>query len=173
MLQIRKGVFETNSSSSHSIVVTKEPKNVGVVHNSWHVHSDGEMSFYDFDLSFGRSFDILADWYGRLRYYIAEFIEGEGEELDRLTEICRKHIDGFDHFEFPIYTWDDTVDYGNIDHQSAGLLRHVLSDQNISPEDFIFNDRYIVIVDGDEYNIFDTFQRTPMYNPDNVQEVYG
>ena len=76
MIYIRKGVFETNSSSSHSIVMTKADKPIkDMVNPDWHVDNDGVMDFwYEPDLDFGRSpFDLLTDWYGRLRYCIAYY----------------------------------------------------------------------------------------------------
>lgn len=174
MLNIRRGVFETNSSSSHSIVMTNKEHKIEQVDPGWRIRDDGELWFNWYEeLHFGRTpFELLTDWYGRLRYYIAEFIDGEGPELDELTEICRKRIDGFDHFKFPVNTWDDTIDYGYVDHQSSGMLRNFIGNHNLSAEDFIFNDQYIIVIDGDEYNVFDTLQKTPMYNADNVMEVY-
>lgn len=167
MIQIRKGVFETNSSSSHSIVMMKTDKPKETPVKSGWVYQ-GELPFWDYDLEFGRApFDLLTDWVGRLRYCIAA-----GYDIDELTEMCRRRVSGFDHFELPKDPWGKKkYNTGYIDHQSIGVLESALKKFNVSLEEFIFNDRFIIVIDGDEYCVFDHLAKTEMFNTDAVKEI--
>lgn len=172
MINIRRGTFETNSSSSHSLVVFKESK-AAADDESWRFNGDGELHFYGpYELEFGRSpFELLTDWYGRLRYAIASF----PDRIEEIEAACYKNLPGLTAIKYPRERWDneDTPYYGYVDHQSAGLLESFLNMYNITLEEFIFNDKYMVVIDGDEYCIFDTLQHTPAWNKDGVEEVYG
>ena len=42
-------------------------------------------------------------------------------------------------------------DYGSVDHQSSGLLRRFLADNNLSLEDYLVRKDVCVVIDGDEY----------------------
>ena len=168
MLKIRNSVFETNSSSSHSIVVTKENQIQENVDPEWYMSDDGEIDFWsEDDLEFGRTpFDILNDWHGRLRYTIASMGE---THMDEIVSACKRHIPGFDHFKFPHSKWDDGGNVlGYVDHQSFGLLRHTLNAHHISVEDFIFNDKYLVIIDGDEYRVFDRLRDSLLFTDEEI-----
>lgn len=171
MIQIRNGVFETNSSSSHSIVVTKKDAPLGTVEGGWRMKDDGGYRIYNEDeLEFGRTpFDILCDWHHRLRYAIASLGESHIEEIE---DACRKHVPGFTCIELPQDRYGDGgVVCGYVDHQSFGLLRHLMESHNVSVEDFIFNDKYIVIIDGDEYCVFDRLCNTPLWKESAVDYV--
>ena len=69
---IRRGVFETNSSSMHSIVVTNNDiKNVSTKDYFWVWKSpcNSKISFWGSDIEFGRSpFDVLGTAYDKLKY---------------------------------------------------------------------------------------------------------
>lgn len=166
MIQIRNSVFETNSSSSHSIVVTKGEQFHDQVDPRYHVDDNGELKFwYSDDLEFGRSpFDVLCDWYGRLRYAIASFGK---DGLSEIEAACKRHLIGFDHFSFG-KNYDDEDDMGYVDHESSGLLSRTLRQHNISLDDFIFNDKYIVFIDGDEYCVFDRLRHSVLFNEDSI-----
>lgn len=178
MITIRKGVFETNSSSSHSIVLTKENHQSETIADSnmidggWRVNKDGIMDFWcEEDLEFGRSpFELLTDWYGRLRYAIASY-GNDKERLKDIEEICQRHIAGFVCFKFKKDRWDNQEYHGYVDHQSTGLLQAALKKHNTSLEDFIFNDKYIVVIDGDEYCVFDTLIKTDLFNNNAVEDI--
>ena len=64
MIKIRRSVFETNSSSSHSISIRKEGSYVTAEELEkmfrYKVDDKGELTFWDFQLEFGRSpFSVL------------------------------------------------------------------------------------------------------------------
>ena len=173
MLQIRNGVFETNSSSSHSIVVTKgNADNVNQDHG-WHINDNGICKIYDSeDLEFGRyPFDVLYTWYDRMRYAIASY--GDEEHFKEIENLCVQHIENLKQIVLPKDYSSDSNEketyYGWVDHQSSGLLQHFLDKNNVTLEEFLFNDNYIVIIDGDEYHIFDTLFQTHLIDRNNIK----
>lgn len=183
MLQIRQGVFETNSSSSHSIIIKKQDCPMeAVIDPEWHVYWDdrdennpnnGYIRFWRTeDLDFEREpFHFLVSWYDRLRYAIASNNTKEG--VERIREICSRRIKGFRGFSFPHDDWahEDEDYYGYVDHQSHGLLEHVLEHYQISLEEFIFNDRYVIVIDGDETQYFTVLVEQDLFNKDVVESI--
>lgn len=168
MIQIRPGVFETNSSSSHAIVVKKTAAST-FDPNDYHAR-DGEIIFYPHDLEFGWGFDILSTWYERLCYAIAS-LQDEQDMIETMQDACRKKFKKDIRFSFE-RNYHGGTDYGYIDHQSQGLLQHFLADRNISIEDFIFNDRYIVVIDNDNSASFFVTQETGLINESEIEKIY-
>lgn len=161
MKQIRRNVFETNSSSSHSLVITTDNEHYTreEINKNFYM-IDGIVRLWESSLEFYRSpFDMLVTFKDKLRYAIAS---SNGNLVDECREICKKYVDGFIDFEFDTkdYVWDSKVkDYvetdepipnygGTDDYQIEGWLKKY----NVSLEEFLTNKRYIVVVDGDEYN---------------------
>jgi len=171
MINIRHNVFETNSSSSHSLVVFKEP-NAAVDDQLWRLNDEGVLEIFDAgDLEFGRSpFELLIDWYRRLCYAIASC----PDKIEEIEAACYRNLPGLTAIKYPKERWIGMGGpyYGYVDHQSAGLLEHFLKQHHISFDDFIFNNKYMVVIDGDEYCIFNTLRQTPAWNEDSVEEVY-
>ena len=162
MKQIRRNVFETNSSSSHSLVITTDNEHYTreEINKNFYVTKKGIVRLWESSLEFYRSpFDMLVTFKDKLRYAIAS---SNGNLVDDCREICKKYVDGFTDFEFDTkdYVWDSEVkDYvetdepipnygGTDDYQIEGWLKKY----NVSLEEFLTNKRYIVVVDGDEYN---------------------
>ena len=72
--QIRQGVFETNSSSMHSIVVKKtlEYYTKEEAEGEIHIRKSGKWTIYEDDLEFGRSpFEIIGSFKRKIHYAIA------------------------------------------------------------------------------------------------------
>ena len=162
MKQIRHNVFETNSSSSHSLVITTDNEHYTreEINDEFYLTKEGKVRLWESSLEFYRSpFDILATFKDKLRYAIAS---SNGNLVDECRKICKEYIDGFTDFEFDTkdYVWDSEVkDYveadepvpnygGTDDYEIEGWLKKY----NVSLEEFLTNKRYIVVVDGDEYN---------------------
>ena len=182
MLQIRQGVFETNSSSSHSIIIKKQDRPIEMVADpGWHMHmneedendpGNGIIRFHDNDLEFDRDpFHFLVSWYDRLAYAIASYHTKAA--VDSLREICKRRIQGFRDFEFPHDDCEEAGkdDYGFVDHQSRQLLEKVLDHYHISLEEFVFNNRYVVVIDGDEYQYFETLTEQEFFNRDAIEHI--
>ena len=169
MKQIRRNVFETNSSSSHSLVITTDDEH----YNREEINKDfymtnGIVRLWDSSLEFYRSpFDMLVTFRDKLRYAIAS---SNGNLVNQCRELCQKYVDGFVDFKFDKidYVWDSEVeDYvetddpipnygGTDDYQIEGWLKHY----NISLEEFLTNKRYIVVVDGDEYCVWSNIKNS-------------
>ena len=161
MIQIRDNTFETNSSSSHSLIITDfdgkytpEEMMRGVF-----LWNDNKDRMYDSDLEFYRSpFSLLATFESKSRYAIAA---SNGRLADEVEKIWYKHIPDFNGFKFDMHTeeydynkeeWVDLDEpkpiYGGTDdYQIEGWLKSY----NVNLEDFLTMRRYMVVVDGDEY----------------------
>lgn len=163
MKQIRRNVFETNSSSSHSLVITTDDEHYTreEINKNFYM-TDGIVRLWESSLEFYRSpFDMLVTFKDKLRYAIAS---SNGNLVDECREICKKYVDEFTDFEFDTkdYVWDSEVkDYveakspvpnygGTDDYQIEGWLKYY----NVSLEEFLTNKKYIVVVDGDEYCVW-------------------
>ncbi len=172
MINVRNGVFETNSSSCHSIVIKKGGgETPDKIDPDWRVYDDGDLYIYEDNIEFSRSpFDVLCDWYHKMCYAIASY---EEEGFDRIESLVIKHVNKVKFIRLPL-TWNDENQpvpyYGYVDHQSLGLLENFLRKNNVTLEDFIFNDKYIVIIDGDEYCIFEKLQDCGLLNKDAIEE---
>ena len=128
--QIRYGVFESNSSSSHCILITKNDK-LMTKDDMWHYGDsydnydeketvyayDNEWRIWSENLSFGRApFEILSSVESKARYALASYcgewsgytdeekVEKENEILDIINSVMPE-IDSidFDMKEIPIY----------------------------------------------------------------------
>lgn len=177
MKQIRRNVFETNSSSSHSLVITTDNEHYTrkEINKDFYM-TDGIVRLWESSLEFYRSpFDMLVTFKDKLRYAIAS---SNGNLVDECREICKKYVDGFIDFEFDTkdYVWDSEVkDYveadepvpnygGTDDYQIEGWLKKY----NVSLEEFLTNKRYIVVVDGDEYQIFDHIKKSGLFDTSKI-----
>lgn len=115
--QIRQGVFETNSSSMHSLTVIKRDEkytleeiledlylyddNTGDKKCVWHILLDDE-------LCFGRApFRAIATFEGKWRYACASLVhEYNDETYKELVTIAKKYIPNLKKIELPIRTFN-------------------------------------------------------------------
>lgn len=161
MIQIRDNTFETNSSSSHSLIITDfdgkytpEEMMKGI-----YLWNDNKDRMYESDLEFYRSpFSLLATFESKSRYAIAS---SNGRLADEVEKIWHKYIPNFNGFKFDMKTeeydydkkeWVDLDEpkpiYGGTDdYEIEGWLKSY----NVSLEDFLTMRRYMVVCDGDEY----------------------
>lgn len=170
---VRSSVFETNSSSMHSICINNGDTGNPFPDYEFYVSDkDGTIKIYDSDeLYFGRyPFALLATVYDKTKYAIASYGKERFEEIqdifaDAYNAINRETY--FSEFDMPKKTWDwetgkdlDTpvVEYGNIDHQSYGLLDRFLKKHKVTLKEFITNPKYVVVIDGDEYYTFQKYK---------------
>lgn len=68
--------------------------------------------------------------------------------------------------------WFDVMDFGGIDHQSAGLLQGFLKKYNISLEDFLVRKDIVVIIDNDNSCILSDMIEAGLVNMDNINIKY-
>ena len=158
MIKMRKNVFETNSSSEHSISFAKPEKNY-VLHDNLFIR-DGVL---EIELGqFGWGIDWYNDPYTKLQYALTMVYSGETPYTDDGTWDKSKEAfyktDGFNEIfnllhkkydieEIKIKSFD-----GYIDHNSCyGSLDDFLNDYNVTLEDFIFNPNVILNIDNDNH----------------------
>ena len=161
MIQIRDNTFETNSSSSHSLIITDfdDKYTPEEMMKGIYLWEDKETRMYESNLEFYRSpFSLLATFESKSRYAIAS---SQGHLADEVEKIWHKYIPNFNGFKFDMKTeeydydkkeWVDldepkTIYGGTDDYQIEGWLKSY----NVSLEDFLTMRRYMVVCDGDEY----------------------
>ena len=142
-ITIRSGVFETNSSSSHSICIRMDRDNLcidreNIVDNILNGRGEWKIT----GMYFGRSpFRYLAKFSEKVIYALANSID-----YREIEDIVKKHIPEFSGFKFVTESGcGQTDDY---------ILGAWLINNHVSLEDFLTKDSYFVICDGDEYCIF-------------------
>lgn len=180
MKQVRLNTFETNSSSSHSFVITDFEGRYSQEEIMKHVYlwNDGKVIMWESELEFGRSpFNFLNNFESKTRYAIAS---SDGRLVPQIVEVWKKYVPGFSHFEFhekyrvwnekkqeyvdadennPVYEYGYTDDY---------MIEGWLKKYNVSVEDFLTMKRYIIVVDGDEYQIWDKVRDSGLMDTSHI-----
>lgn len=178
--QVRRNVFETNSSSMHSLVISKEDRLLtkDELTNGMYINKDGVWDLWmDDDLYFGRSpFQCLATFESKVRYAIASLCGWRSNEEKRTTfekikSIVLEAIPECKDVKLPKdnYSEKEKVIYGSVDED---ILSGFLEKNNIALKDFLLNKKYIVIVDGDEYCIYKDLKKSGIINKDNIEKEY-
>lgn len=174
MKQIRKGVFETNSSSSHSIAVKKDKGMYsyeeivnsvfpGGIPNDWDgiIHIDGYRDMY-----FNWGWEVLKTFWAKARFALASYFREAGfydyeqkglkadeddypDEVKEIIALLKELLPGFKEIDFSSSNREGWYIYGDIDHQSAGLLQEYLGKKGVSLKDFLVNREYVVFIDND------------------------
>ena len=169
MRKIRYGIFETNSSSTHAIVVPKEVKEEG--YNAY--------DSLDHDYGFGREECRLCDsWDEKLAYAYMLLKDNNVEELDtfknQVIEVWEKLFGNKDYTPTPkdVFNYIDRDGsngdltgkdgflilkerYGNyVDHSCSlsnrDILNRLINDKEFVKR-FIFNRDSYITIGGDEY----------------------
>lgn len=162
---IRQGTFETNSSSSHSLVVKKQDEYFtdDEILNSVLINKEGQIQMSEYSLSFERSPNIPLFNFGRKLAYLIASYRNEKDVIVKIENLVKAIVPGCTGIKFPIssdWTSESTqIFYGYIDHQSDGLLRGYLTKNEISFKEFLTNKKYVVIIDGDEYGMWEWFKK--------------
>lgn len=149
MIKIRKNVFETNSSSMHSVALcnnkgyyTREE----IEEEREIVIRDNILVVKEEDSFFGWGFEVLTTFYQKLMYTIASLSTDDAliavqkvfPEVEEIKMIPQDNKNG----ELVKAT-------GSVDHQSYGTLQGFLEKQNIDIAEFLYNKKYMVIIDND------------------------
>lgn len=185
MIKIRKNVFETNSSSMHSLCVSKvsEYFTKEEMLTSCKL-SDGNIVINsEDDLCFDRyPFYILASFYDKLRYVIPSFCDQNAENATKesleksfseIINTVKEILPEIDGVVLPNSYYDeDEVSYGWIDHQSVGILRNYFEETDTSLKEFLTNKKYIIIVDGDEYEEWEKVKNSGIINVSIIESEY-
>ena len=166
MKQIRKSVFETNSSSMHSLVIQNEDIFDSSDSSSMYedptetiksnLRKNGKCRFWGEEWYFGRHpFRILDTFEEKFKYaYANEYKEND------LLPIIQKYVPECIGIEWPKH-------YGTDDQRLPSWLNKL----NVSLEEFLTNRRYIVICDGDEYYIWEDMKESGIIKTSNFKEM--
>ena len=138
--QIRQSVFETNSSSMHSLTIQgKDMVEFKVKTDElrpWNV-SYGE---------FGWGYDKLNTPEEKLSYLITEYQDDE-EMIDMINEALIEYTGSPLSIKIRRNDW---YPKGHIDHQSQGMIREYITDKQ-SIIDIVFNRECTIIIDNDNH----------------------
>ena len=169
MKKIRFGVFETNSSSTHTITINGKlkkdlPKSI---------FKGKSIVIRLEDCEFGWGFDFFTDAHNKLKYAIMMVIETEAGKCEKLEDVY--NLEGFktiksvvkediiledDKFCQKSFIRDDGSEHrylehsGYIDHQSREnykSLKDFLDDNEIDILNFIYNTNVDLIISNDNY----------------------
>lgn len=190
MKQIRRGCFETNSSSMHSLIIKKNDDypeieeledNVDIMRigdGSWVNENNANkinLHIYNNDIHYERTpFRVLNTFKNKLKYYIASECDSK-EDIDNVRDTL---MSIFNNIKTVDFTSSFNKDWGNGDYdqygyaQNYGYFGKTLKDKNISLKEFLTNNKYIVIVDGDEYQLLRSMFDSGLINTREIQEIF-
>lgn len=139
---IRRGTFETNSSSTHSYTMREESCDEKLV-NSINI-----LEFTGGD--YGWEFEIYEGAYDKLNYVLQYiYCRYNLDEVKRFRDyIC-------DHYDVSFEINDECLARGYVDHQSLDMLP--LSEKQLSEDDMkllcclVFNDANTIVTDNDNH----------------------
>lgn len=166
MIQVRNNIFETNSSSSHSLVVSKEDRGY-----CYDMPVDSKGTLVIRFGKFGWGPKILYTPYEKLRYWMTEYasdfwhdwkenykdmtfeekvkIFSNKSEIKKAIKKIKKHCQDVKTVEFASPDEEDRYyNFGYIDHDSVGLVR------GEDFENLVFNNSLIIVIDNDNSNYF-------------------
>lgn len=166
MIQIRTTIFETNSSSSHSVVMSSKDR--GYCHKM-PVDKNGKLVIRFGEFGWGP--EVLYTPYEKLCYWMTEYanefwydwkdeykdktfeekvqIFANKPEIKKAIKEIKKHCKNVKTIEFASPDEEDIYyNFGYIDHDSVGLVR------GEDFENLIFNNSVIIVIDNDNSNYF-------------------
>lgn len=201
MRQIRQGLFETNSSSMHSLVVKKGDSYVTpeeAKHDLW-LDNKGFSRAYNRNLNFGRSpFQILYTPKEKALYAIRSLCNYKDDTYYEIIRVLQNLVPEFKDFEYDedidtykkeYYTeayvkkvfgegnyydrGDDWLCYGyDFGNMDIPILPAFLEKEEITIEEFLTNKKYAVVVDGDEYCIYKDMKKIGLIAMDAIDHEY-
>jgi hypothetical protein len=145
--KIRKGVFETNSSSMHSVCISGTDRYTNFQNDTISVYTD----------EYGWGYDKLTSTQEKLSYVITamQYYDGVGEvdDLSKSTyfQWLKEMVSDYSGCELEVLG----KDMGYIDHQSTDMLDEYWSQNEdefkSNMKDLIFNNKYTIIIDNDNH----------------------
>lgn len=162
--QIRKGIFESNSSSMHSLSI----RCLGAGESNLRVDRDTNKVFTKFD-EFGCGYDVYTDATTKLSYLMTMLVTTHREclsveelyetaDFKRINDVVAAHCkcDGIiidDYVAESNWNKGCNTHNGYIDHQSVCSIDEFLNGNkgSCAIEDFIFDTGIELIIDNDNY----------------------
>ncbi|MCH5267742.1 MAG: hypothetical protein J1E62_05295 [Lachnospiraceae bacterium] len=166
--QIRRSVFETNSSAVHSLIVTKNNDyfSENEVRDNFKFLWGKPVKWSYEDMTFPIEFQVLTSLYDKARYVLALMCRQIGDNVyEEVNTVIRSYVPDFSGFEF------ETLDLPN------GLVEENLIDflqkEDITITEFLTNKRYVVIVDGDHDDCdYNRLKKSGLFNKEMVEREY-
>jgi hypothetical protein len=140
MKVIRQGVFETNSSSSHSISIAGGAASYT---QSIGVHPDGSITLGEGEYGWG--YERFNDCASKADYCSID-TRGNPARREMLDKVLKKHTGA----RKIIHKTDDDKDGGYIDHQSYGTSGEAFKSEETLKQ-FLFNPASGMIIDNDNH----------------------
>jgi hypothetical protein len=154
MKKIRNSVFETNSSSTHSISLSDIPLNNDVM-QTLPIDENGVVTLRGGE--YGWEQQTYDDAIDKANYALVYVMDWSGERSEEFQKILKDVIIGQTGcsdvvFEGVKRSWSDNLDFGYIDHQSVedNDLHHLFEDSE-KLRQFIFNPMSILETDNDNH----------------------
>lgn len=132
MIKIRRSVFETNSSSMHSLSV------IGSDRMTQLESKDGIVVVGEDE--FGWGYEELSTPVEKLSYLVTQY---SGD--DNMIDLIKEAVKDYTGLTLAVYEND-----GYIDHQSQGMISEYITDKQ-SIIDLVFNDKNVIIIDNDNH----------------------
>jgi hypothetical protein len=168
-------MFETNSSSMHSLVILKDIDQCFPPSTNWkkEFNADNTYTIMVGRNDFGRvPLLFLAHPVDKFLYLVADrYSEYSENSADRDIFVQRmiEKLDDCSSIEFTGMNWNGHIDYGYVDHQSSGVIWSYLDREGIDAMDFIFDPKSMIVIDGDEYCAWECVKNSGLVNSDNIE----
>ena len=169
MRQIRNGVFETNSSSMHSLVIRSDEVIEGDIYLTQdeidkevklYMHKKDTFNDFEKDWYFGRApFMIMSSFVEKWKYAYSSYAYDESKQ-DELVKLLKELSPQVKKFVPPEYCGTDDA-----------LLDSWLKKANIDLKEFLTNKKYIIICDGDEYCIWEDMKKSGIIDTAAFEEI--
>lgn len=175
MIQIRKNVFETNSSSTHSLVISKKERSYDY---SLPVDDDGTLTITFGEFGWGP--ELLIAPIEKLSYLVTDrsglydipeelknadddaiydFIMEESEAIKDIVEVVKSCCPEVKEVRFEL--GDSWNPFGYVDHQSQGTSY----DMDLSIEEIVFSNKVIIMIANDNGYYYDEYFTDWQGNP--------
>ena len=157
---VRNNTFETNSSSMHSLVVVRDPKPYNYRDILSYDTDKFDLFWYEDGCYERTPYRVLRNQKDKLRYYVAHYIGflDKKELIPKVVNFIHEQT-GIPKKKINIKTFDNYDDkyegygYAGINDTGEDVFSYI-ERNNISMEEFVLNPKYVVIIDGDEYQEF-------------------
>ena len=175
MIQIRKNVFETNSSSTHSLVISKEDHEYNY---ALPIEDDGPLIIPFGEFGWGP--EILAAPIEKLSYLVTDrsrlydipeelknesgdaiydYIMEESEAIRDIVEVVKSCCPEVEEVRFEL--GDSWNPFGYVDHQSQGTSY----EDGLSIEEIIFSNKVIIMIANDNGYYYEEYFTDWQGNP--------
>lgn len=185
MLQIRKNVFETNSSSTHSLVISNKERSYNY---NLPVDDRGVLTIPFGEFGWGP--ELLIEPIEKLSYLVTDrgglydipeelkdadddaiydFIMEESEAIKDIVEVVKNCCPEVKEVRFEL--GDSWNPFGYVDHQSHGTSYGV----DLSIEDLIFSNKVVIMIDNDNSCHYEEYFTDWQGNPPtkDIEDIFN